>query len=114
MDLRVRVPGSPGSLYRWLLADEDAAGSVRGTAGAPHGETMGTFEVINAVVANGVSLAGLVLAIVSWRSSRAKPPEVRIECGGAVIVVTDSAEETIAAITSALAVPIEAEDGGTP
>jgi hypothetical protein len=103
MDLRVRVRTSTGSLYRWLLVDEDAASSVQGVVNEPGDDAMGTFEVINAVVANGVALSSLVMAILSWRSQLETPPEVRIERGGVVIVVTDSAPETIAAINSALA-----------
>ena len=103
MDLRVRAGASTGSLYRWLLVDEDAAGSVHGVVNEPDDDAMGAFEVINTVVANGVALSSLVVAILSWRSQREAPPEVRIESGGVVIVVTDSAPETIAAINSALA-----------
>ncbi|MEV6442946.1 hypothetical protein [Amycolatopsis sp. NPDC051716] len=110
MELQLKVIGGAGSLYRWLLADPDTAGFVRGTAAVEAEEDLGAFEVINTLVANAAALSSLVVSILAWRSHRrAGTDEVRIEHHGVSIVVRDPAPETVAAITAALAEPVDVD-----
>lgn len=106
----VRVDQGHGSLWRWLSRDPDAGGLLAGTEAPAEEGHLGTFEVINAVLANVLALSSLVVAIGTWRSQRrADPPVVRLECGDVSIVVPDASPETIAAIAKALDIPEDDE-----
>lgn len=111
MELQLRVSGEVGSLYRWLRADPDVAKFVQDTTSVEGDEELGTFEVINTLVANAAALSSLVVSILAWRSHRApEANEVRIEHNGVSVVVRDPAPETVAAITAALADPAPVDD----
>ena len=75
----------------------------------------GAFEVINAVVADGIALGGLVVACATWRSSRPAAPAVRIERDGVTITVEDGSPDTVNRIVDALGRPHgPADEGESP
>jgi hypothetical protein len=91
VDARITLGGDPDgealtSLYRWLDRDRDVTVSLVPAAELP-GDMGGGFEVIAAVLSNGIALGSLIVAYLSWRDSRPKPPPVRIEYGGVVITI---------------------------
>lgn len=53
------------------------------------------LEVVNVVLANSIALGSLVTAVVAWRGSRARAPQVRLERNGVVVTVQDSSPETV-------------------
>jgi hypothetical protein len=111
VDLHISLIGTDAedavmSLQRWLRDDgQIAPGRAEIVAvGSQPGDMGATMDAINMVVSNGIALGGLIVAVATWRSSRAKPPTVRIARGDTVITVEgDSAEEinrTVAALTA--------------
>ncbi|MEU9075726.1 hypothetical protein ACFYUY_27225 [Kitasatospora sp. NPDC004745] len=96
-----------GSLRRWLLAEPELRGSeVRAGAADPAEGRMGeVLEVVNVVLANGIALAGLVTAVATWRDARRGRPRVRIECGGATVVVEGGSAEEVRRILEQLERP---------
>jgi hypothetical protein len=106
LDVVVRTDHGHSSLWRWLTRDPDTSGLVTGAGAPPEEGHQGTFEVINAVLANALALSSLVVAIATWRAQRrADPPVVRIERNGVRVDVPDASPETIAAIAAALDIP---------
>ncbi|MEV7099734.1 hypothetical protein AB0M80_43655 [Amycolatopsis sp. NPDC051045] len=104
-DISVRTDRDHGSLWRWLAADPDTRGLLTGTGGPLDEEQQGAFEVVNALIANGLALSSLTVAIAGWRSQRrSDPPTVTLERDGVSVVVTDASPEQIAAIAAALGV----------
>ncbi|MFI9051142.1 hypothetical protein [Streptomyces sp. NPDC053427] len=105
------------SLYRWLASDPDAGrratlSLVPGRPGA--GDMGGAFDVINAVVANGIALGGLAVACATWRASRPAAPAVRIERDGVTITVEDGSPDTVNRIVEALGRPPLPDGDGDP
>ncbi|WP_326950675.1 hypothetical protein OG439_18940 [Amycolatopsis sp. NBC_01307] len=108
--ITVRPDREPGSLWRWLGDDPDAHALLTGFGGPADDEQQGTFEVINTVVANGLALSSLVVAVAGWRDRRrAVPPTVTLERDGVVIDVTGASAAEIAAIARALGIPEDDE-----
>ncbi|MFE5664873.1 hypothetical protein ACFQ7N_23215 [Streptomyces niveus] len=86
------------SLYRWLVAEPELRGQARVAGGAGEvgeGRMGDALEVVNVVLANSIALGSLVTAVVAWRGSRARPPQVRLERNGVVVTVQDSSPETV-------------------
>lgn len=102
------------SLYRWLAQDPDVAQQADvslGSERAAPGDMSGAFDVINAVVANGIALGSLAVACASWRAARPSAPAVRIERNGVTVTVEDASPETVRRIVDALGEP-QAPAGG--
>jgi hypothetical protein len=95
ISLEVDDEDSLRMLYRWLREDEiRRAVPVTLTPTAPRpGEMGAAFEMISAVVSNGIALGGLLVAVASWRGSRPRPPRVRIRHGDTVVELDGSPDE---------------------
>ncbi|MET7421429.1 hypothetical protein [Dactylosporangium sp. NPDC005555] len=95
MDIRVEVDDEESlrQLYRWLRDDEIyRTVRVSLTPAAPRpGEMGAALEVVNAVVSNGIALGGLLLAVVTWRGTRPRPPRVRIVRGDVTVELDGAA-----------------------
>lgn len=88
------------SLYRWLAAEPELrAGtdlSLRpGRPGPGPGHMGEALDIVNVVLTNGIALGSLVTAVASWRGSRPRPPQVRLERDGVVVTLQDSSPEAI-------------------
>jgi membrane-associated two-gene conflict system component 1 (EACC1) len=83
------------SLYRWLVRDPDVRRSVPVSLEPGSGEGfMGALEVIGAVLSQATAIGTLVVAIASWRDSRAEPARVTITVGeGSVTIGGETAEQ---------------------
>ena len=100
------------SLHQWL---QDDYGLPRDTAvalrTAPGPEAMGgAWEAIDVVLTHATALAGLALAVATWRRTRAEPPTVRIEANGVTVTLTagqDHDAESVRRLLGALAPPQE-------
>ncbi len=97
-------------LLRWLSRDPDlrteASMSLVPATVRP-GEMGGAFEAINAVLSSGLTLAGVVVSVASWRDSKGgRGPLVRIERDGVVVEVHDGSVETVERIVRALDVDL--------
>jgi hypothetical protein len=94
------------SLHRWLTDDPDVARRsivyLEPREAARTGEMGGVFDAIIAVLSDGIALGSLIVAYLSWRDSRPRPPAVSIECGGAVVNLTDGSPEAVSRIVAAL------------
>ena len=101
------------SLFRWLSRDADVRRNVSvslSTAGAEG--AMGTADVINVILTEATNIASLVVAIASWRDSRAEPPPVQLTIGdNSVVIINNSIDE----ITDKLRLLSDAphQDGGS-
>ncbi|MEV0562698.1 effector-associated constant component EACC1 [Dactylosporangium sp. CA-152071] len=94
MEIRLEVDDEESlrQLYQWLRDDEiirTVRVSLTPTAPRP-GEMGGAFEVVNALVSNGIALGGLLMAVVTWRGTRPRPPRVRIRRGDVVVELDGS------------------------
>jgi hypothetical protein len=93
-------------LWRWLADDPDSCALLTGIGGPPDDEQQGPFEIINTLVANGLALSSLTVAIAGWRAQRRpEPPTVTLERNGVSVVVTDASPEQIDAIAKTLGIP---------
>ena len=83
------------SLFRWLARDSDLRRCVQLSLGsAAFEDTMGSFDIINAVLAQTVSIASLAVSIASWRDSRAEHPSIRVSVDGqSVTILYDTVKE---------------------
>ncbi|MDX3132901.1 hypothetical protein PV367_24705 [Streptomyces europaeiscabiei] len=110
VELRIGVDGEGGSatLYRWLARDPDLAYQGRMspvvTPTSP-GEQGGTFEAVNVILANVAALGSLVVAVLTYRSTRRgnSSGSIRFESQGVVVTIEPgtqvSAEEIIARLS---------------
>jgi hypothetical protein len=105
----IRIDGeddqAAGSLYRWLTLDpqvrrDTMVSIVSAPPGA--GEMGGSLEAIDVLIGNGLAIGSLLLAISSWRTSRPRPPTIRIERDGVSITIEDASPETVRRIVDAL------------
>ncbi|GAA5615311.1 hypothetical protein CP981_20510 [Streptomyces platensis] len=88
----------PVSLYRWLVAEPELRGQVRVSLGAEPsepGHMGGGLDLVNVVVANSIALGSLITAVATWRGSRPRPPQVRLERDGVVVTLHDSSPEAV-------------------
>jgi hypothetical protein len=99
VQLRFEEDGSEWleSLFAWIDADERLGmGTKIELQALPRVGTQGSaFDVINATIGDGVSLAGLAISFATWRRQNAKAPSITIERDGLRIEVSDATEETI-------------------
>ncbi len=102
-------------LYRWLRDDEiRRAVPVTLTPTPPRpGEMGAAFEVINAVVSNGIALGGLLVAVAAWRSSLPRAPRVRIRHGDTVVEL-DGTPDEIRRVVDALDPPADPQPQPQP
>ncbi|WP_327010979.1 hypothetical protein OHA72_29130 [Dactylosporangium sp. NBC_01737] len=111
MDISLEVDDEESlrMLYRWLRDDEirrTVPVTMVPTPPRP-GEMGAAFEIISAVVSNGIALGGLLVAVASWRGSRPRPPRVRIR-HGATVVELDGSPDEIRRVVDALDPPAPA------
>lgn len=67
------------SLRTWLANEPGVRqAEVTGSAPAP-GEQGGLFDVVQVVLADGLSFASLVVSIKQWRATVSPPPKITIE-----------------------------------
>lgn len=104
MQLTLAVDGDAdgqetGTLRDWIRRDRSLRGRLSTPAGTdtPPG-AMGSLELLNVVVSNGIALGNLLLAVGAWRLSRPSPPSVRITVNGGEIVVETSDPGVLAAL----------------
>jgi len=104
VEVRLSVGGGVGdavgavSLYRWLVAEAELRGQVRVSLGAGEsepGHMGGGLDLVNVVVANSIALGSLITAVATWRGSRPRPPQVRLERDGVVVTLHDSSPEAV-------------------
>ncbi|MFR9794321.1 effector-associated constant component EACC1 [Streptomyces sp. MS06] len=89
------------SLLRWLHADPDLRGAARVGASAPRpgsGEMGGALDTVNVVLSNALAFGSLVTAVAAWRTSRPRPPRVRIERDGVAVTLQEGSPQDIARI----------------
>ncbi|REE99172.1 effector-associated constant component EACC1 [Thermomonospora umbrina] len=96
------------SLHHWLTRDAAVARHGRPELVAlPHdaGELGGAFDVISMALADAAAIAGvgsLWVAVKTWRSTRARPPALRIEYDGVTVIVEEGSEVEIQPLLDAL------------
>ncbi|MGW3007334.1 effector-associated constant component EACC1 [Streptomyces sp. NPDC001219] len=87
------------SLYRWLVAEPELRGRARVSLGAEQPEPGhmggGTLDLVNVVLANGIALGSLITAVATWRGSRPRPPQIRLERDGVVVTLQDASPEAV-------------------
>lgn len=122
MDIQISVveekddDSTVASLYRWLAQDEELGRSVRfsrvGAAGRL-GEMSSGLELINVIVSNAIALSSLIVALASWRESRATPSIISIQRNGVTIAIDDSSPECVQrAIAELSAIMSDSEGDG--
>ncbi|MGW2045887.1 effector-associated constant component EACC1 [Streptomyces sp. NPDC001858] len=92
-------------LAEWLRGDEEVGERVEiDLVAMPAGEgDMGSaFDVVQVVMDEGFQLAGLVVAIATWRRTSPRKPDVVIERNGIRVTVDTDDAEKIAQIAEAL------------
>ncbi|MEU8819061.1 hypothetical protein [Actinoplanes sp. NPDC048796] len=99
--------GSAAALFTWLQDDEvsreSKIGIVRGDAA--HEMSAGSFELITALVSNGIALVNLLVAVAAWRNTRQTPTSVHIEHEGTVVVIEGGSPEQVAELAARLEKP---------
>lgn len=103
MEISLSFGGGEGSqdassLYRWLVAEPELRGRAEvgvGAAEAGPGHMGGALDVVNVVLANSIALGSLITAVLAWRGTRPRAPQVRLERDGVVVIVQDSSPETV-------------------
>jgi hypothetical protein len=97
VEIGVAGDGDPAvvtSLYRWLERDpgirEDAEVSLPSGGSA---EEMGSLDVINVVLTQGISLLSLAVAYAGWRGSRPKAPPITVAIGEVRVTLSDETVE---------------------
>ncbi|QKW11177.1 hypothetical protein HUT18_26290 [Streptomyces sp. NA04227] len=101
------------SLYRWLGSDPEVTegGGLSLAPRVPSGEGAGLDlmgpapEVVEAVCNGAVQLAQLALAVATWRLSRPRAPQVRIERDGVTVTVEGAGTEAVERVLRALEAP---------
>jgi hypothetical protein len=98
LQLRCATTEDAESLFRWLSDEPGARSEGRlSRADNPDPEEMGTLiDVLTLVIGSGFSAAQLALAVIQWRESRPRTPELvitHVEPGGGTtrIEVSDAA-----------------------
>ncbi|MEU1401456.1 hypothetical protein ABZ471_03670 [Streptomyces sp. NPDC005728] len=86
------------SLHRWLMAERTLRGhavvSVR-PAVQEQGQMGGALDVVNVVLSNGIALGSLITAVLTWRSSRPRPPRLTLERDGSLVTLYDGSPELV-------------------
>jgi hypothetical protein len=96
--------GATRSLFRWLVNDPDVArlAEVRPSGRIEPGEMGPGLDMIDVVVSNSIGLASLVTAVATWRLTRSRGTEVRIESAGRVVTVMGDDQESVRRVVAAL------------
>lgn len=109
MQVQIKVAEDDGGtalidLYRWLRQDDDLRrhAGVRLRPPRQTGGFMGTLEVIDLVLNQGIAAANLALAYATWRAGRPASPPVTITVDGMSVTVTDGSEESVRRIVELL------------
>ena len=110
MELKILVDGPASdqdlsSLYQWLSRDPKLRRTAEITIddSAPRTGAMGLDAAsINAIVGDLLGAGSLIMSILAWKDSHAKPPTVRIEHGEATQVVEGDSQEAIQSILNNL------------
>ena len=93
------------SLHQWLVQDPDVTRwstvSLEAGGNVP-GEMGPVFDVVTVVLSNSIALGSLIVAYLSWRDSRPRPPTVSIERDGVVVSLAGSSPETVSRVIEAL------------
>ncbi|MFE1175805.1 hypothetical protein [Streptomyces sp. NPDC058773] len=90
--------GEAVSLYRWLAAEPELRGQARVSLEAERpeaGHMGGALDLVNVVLSNGIALGSLITAVATWRGSRPRPPQIRLERDGVVVTVQDGSPEAV-------------------
>ncbi|MFI8100838.1 hypothetical protein [Streptomyces sp. NPDC086023] len=93
------------SLHQWLLDNPEIrrqAGIELGGEPGPAGSMGGPLEYVQLVMDSGFGLANLALAVVTWRSTRPRPPAVTFERDGVTVTLTGEDPEAAARLLEAL------------
>ncbi|MFF7330985.1 hypothetical protein [Streptomyces sp. NPDC008150] len=89
----------PASLRRWLVEEpqvrRNAVVTLKAPVGAEPGAMGGALEVVNVVLTQGIALGSLVVAVLTWRGTRPRPPQVTLEHDGTVVTLRDGSAEEI-------------------
>ncbi|GAA2052465.1 hypothetical protein GCM10009839_69840 [Catenulispora yoronensis] len=93
------------SLYRWLAQDlgPDAELTLRPRS-APEAQG-GAFEIINALIGDGVGLGGLALSYAAWRQAHRSKARISLERDGLTVTVEDASPEALQRIAEVLGAP---------
>ncbi|WP_189923234.1 effector-associated constant component EACC1 [Kitasatospora xanthocidica] len=101
------------SLHAWL----GQAPEVRGSATlslveqpAPSGAMGGWLDTLQVVTENGWSAASFVMAVVTWRQTRPRPPRVVVRHGGVEVALTEGTDAEIQQVIELLS--RQTPDGG--
>ncbi|MFJ6433298.1 hypothetical protein [Streptomyces sp. NPDC091416] len=101
------------ALYRWLSANPELRGVGEIAWGDEESQgAMGPdLETINVILSNSLSGLSLILgAVVSWRATRSRGPEIRVTSNSSEITLTGGDDETISRLVLLLADVTESED----
>lgn len=107
------------SLYRWLVDEPE----LRGQAGvsleaepSEPGQMGGGLELVNVVLSNSIALGSLVTAVATWRGSRPRPPQIRLERDGVVVTLQDGSPEAVEQILRVWSAgeSDQGDEGGAP
>jgi hypothetical protein len=112
MQVLIRVAAEDGdtgadltSLFRWFQRDGQlAAIELSLVPQRKPGAQGGLFDVINALIGDGVGIGGLALSFAAWRQAHRSTATMTIERDGVKIQVTDASAETVSRLVSALSV----------
>jgi len=110
MSIRVYMAGDQAeqelrSLLTWLRDEADVRRYARmslESAQPAVGEMGGALEAIKLVTDEGFQIANFALALLSWRATRSKRPEVTIKRDGVEISLAEADPEAIEKIVAAL------------
>ena len=91
------------SLFRWLKQDLGPGAQLSLHARQVPDAQGGAFDVINALIGDGVGLAGLALAYSTWRQAHRSPQKIRFEHDGLTVVVEDASPGSLRRIEEILA-----------
>lgn len=91
------------SLFRWLSRDPDVRRlvAVSMASGTSEG-SMGSFDVICAVLTQAAGLGTLAVAIASWRDSRAGKVAIKVSAGSRSVSLEGDSGEIALAIAGLL------------
>jgi len=113
------TPDDAESLYRWLAADPDIRESAElslASSVSGGGEMSPLLDVINVVLSNSIASASLLVTVLTaWRSSRERPPEIKVEAHGVTVTIADGDQRALPELAEKLSpVPFReaAADGG--
>lgn len=111
-DLRVEIKADAKDadhttldLYRWLEQDPDVRDhAVLGRRSShPGAGTMGSVEIIDLVLGQGIALANFALSYCAWRTARPAAPAITITGNGRTVTLEGSCDaETVRRLLESL------------